>query len=199
MLALLQLALGAADLAKRGWSYIAARIGLGRGPAAKVTIEALLWDLTAMNTEAIVNSATTDLRMDRGLAGAIKRAAGEVVEREAMAQAPVLQGRAVATSAGQLGDPIKWVIHAVSMGPHHEISESMVRAATASALALAADMGIRSIAFPAMCTDAGELRLWGVAEAMVGEAKLMALHARASSGSNLPWTVKAPWPCFRMC
>jgi O-acetyl-ADP-ribose deacetylase (regulator of RNase III) len=127
-------------------------------------------DLTAMETDAIVNAANSQLWMGGGVAGAIKRAAGDDVESEAMAQGPIRPGEAVATSAGRLAPPTRWVIHAATMGPDLVTSESLVRAATASALAKAAEVGARSIALPALGTGVGGFAMDRAAEVMIGEA-----------------------------
>ena len=134
------------------------------------TVEAVVGDLTAMDTEAIVNAANSQLWMGGGVAGAIKRAAGEEVEREAIAQGPTRPGESVATGAGRLAPPIKWVIHAATMGPDLQTSEQLVRSATASALAKAQEIGARSVALPALGTGVGGFAMDRAAEVMVGEA-----------------------------
>ena len=49
---------------------------------ADTRIEALVGDITSMDAEAIVNAANSELWMGGGVAGAIKRAAGSIVEQE---------------------------------------------------------------------------------------------------------------------
>jgi O-acetyl-ADP-ribose deacetylase len=134
-------------------------------------IEATVGDITTADVEAIVNAANSQLWMGGGVAGAIKRAAGSIVEQEAMAQGPIQPGEAVATSAGALLLPIRWVIHAATMGPDLQTSEELVRMATASALAKAAEIGATSIALPAMGTGVGAFPMDRAAAVMVGEAK----------------------------
>jgi O-acetyl-ADP-ribose deacetylase (regulator of RNase III) len=93
------------------------------------------------------------------------------VEQEAMAQGPIQPGEAVATSAGALPAPIRWVIHAATMGPDLQSSEDLVRKATASALAKAVEIGATSIALPAMGTGVGGFPMDRAAVVMVEEAK----------------------------
>ena len=124
-----------------------------------------------MNAEAIVNAANSELWMGGGVAGAIKRAAGQSVEHEAMAQGPIQPGQAVVTSAGSLPAPIRWVIHAATMGPDLQTSEELVRRATASAIAAAARVGATSIALPAMGTGVGAFPMQRAALVMVEEAR----------------------------
>ena len=77
-------------------------------------LEVVIGDITTVDTEAIVNAANTGLWMGSGVAGAIKRAGGEEIEREAVSKGPIRVGEAVATGAGRL--PYKAVIHAAAMG-----------------------------------------------------------------------------------
>ena len=145
----------------------------------RAAIEAIVGDITTADVEAIVNAANSQLWMGGGVAGAIKRAAGSIVEQEALAQGPIQPGEAVATSAGALPPPIRWVIHAATMGPDLQTSEELVRMATASALAKAAEIGARSIALPAMGTGVGGFPMDRAAAVMVEEAK----RAAQSGGS----------------
>ena len=68
-----------------------------------------------------------------GVAGAIVRAGGRVVQDESDALAPIGLGEAVATSAGEL--PARWVIHAATMHLGGPTSAEIIREATASTLA----------------------------------------------------------------
>ena len=143
-------------------------------------IQVVVGDITKADAEAIVNAANSQLWMGGGVAGAIKHSAGESVEREAMALGPIEPGQAVATSAGSLPSPIRWVIHAATMGPDLQTSEELVRRATASALAKAAEIGARSIAIPAMGTGVGGFPMNRAAQVMAEEA-----HKAASAGGSL--------------
>lgn len=134
-------------------------------------IEAVVGDITRQPVEAIVNAANSQLWMGGGVAGAIKRAAGDEIEREAMAQGPIQPGEAVATSAGRLPPPIKYVIHAATMGPDLQTSEELVRLATASAFRKAAEIGAKSIALPAMGTGVGGFPMELAASVMAEEAR----------------------------
>jgi O-acetyl-ADP-ribose deacetylase len=143
-------------------------------------IEVLVGDLLDAPVEAIVNAANSQLWMGGGVAGAIKRSAGSEVESEAMAQGPIRPGESVVTSAGRLPPPIRWVVHAATMGPDLASSEDYIRRATASALAAAARAGAGSIAFPALGTGVGGFPLERAAHVMVEEAVRF-----ASAGSTL--------------
>lgn len=58
----------------------------------KIAIEIIQGDITSSDCEAIVNAANNHLWMGSGVAGAIKRKGGEVIEKEAMAQGPIAVG-----------------------------------------------------------------------------------------------------------
>jgi len=137
-------------------------------------IEVIVGSITRAPTEAIVNAANSELWMGGGVAGAIKSEGGESIEREAMAQGPIEPGQAVATGAGRLPDPIRWVIHAATMGPDLQTSGSLIASATRSALECAAGVGARSVALPAMGTGVGGFSMDEAARLMVAEARTFA-------------------------
>jgi len=136
-----------------------------------VKLEVVVGDITQVHAEAIVNAANSQLWMGGGVAGAIRRAAGSAVESEAMAQGPIKPGESVGTSAGALKPPIRWVVHAATMGSDLRTSEEYIRLATASALVAAAAVGARSIAFPALGTGVGGFPIERAAEVMVGAVR----------------------------
>src|SRR5262249_44036284 len=78
------------------------------------TIETQQGDISKVPVDAVVNAANNHLWMGAGVAGALKRAGGSEIEREAVAQGPIEIGEAVVTRAGAL--PAKYVIHAAAMG-----------------------------------------------------------------------------------
>jgi O-acetyl-ADP-ribose deacetylase (regulator of RNase III) len=79
-------------------------------------------------------------------------------------QGPISVGESVLTSAGDLA--ALHVIHAAAMPAGRPATPESVEAATASALALAAQHQIESIAFPALGTGAGSLSFNACARAM---------------------------------
>src|SRR3954470_17757042 len=96
-------------------------------------------DIAAVETDAVANAANDALWMGAGVAGALKRAGGDEIEREAMAQGPIELGSAVATAAGRL--PARWVIHGAVMGQDLRTNADLVRRATRSCLELADELG----------------------------------------------------------
>lgn len=125
-------------------------------------------DLTRQETTSVVNAANNHLWMGGGVAGALRRAGGNVIEEEAMALGPVDVGAAVITGAGAL--PSRYVIHAVVMGQDLQTDESRIRAATKSALRLAGDRGLDSVSLPALGTGVGGFSMHHCARIMIEEA-----------------------------
>ena len=133
----------------------------------KPRVRLIKGDITAVVCDAIVNAANDHLWMGGGVAGAIKRRGGEEIEREALRLGPVPVGRAVATGGGRL--PARYVIHAVTMGQDLVTSEPSIGAATQSALRLADELGLRSLALPTLGTGVGGFPLNRAAAAMARE------------------------------
>lgn len=134
-------------------------------------IEADIADVPTIGCEAYVNAANNELWMGAGVAGALKRAAGEAVEREAIAQGPIDVGDAVVTGAGSMPAPARAIIHAAAMGftdrTQIYASRESVAAATLRSLQLCDERGLTSIAFPALGTGVGGLEVDECAASMV--------------------------------
>jgi O-acetyl-ADP-ribose deacetylase len=126
-------------------------------------------DITDLDVDAIANAANDHLWMGSGVAGAIKRAGGEEIEREAVAKGPIEVGDAVATSAGRL--PARWVIHGAVMGQDLRTNADLVRRTTESCLRLADELGAESFALPAFGTGVGGFPLEECARIMVDAAR----------------------------
>lgn len=125
-------------------------------------------DITKLEVDAIVNPANSQLIMGGGVAGAILRAGGDQVQKEALTKAPVQIGKAVETTGGKL--KAKYVIHAPTMTrPAMPTNRENVKLATRAALECANQLDIASVAFPGMGTGVGGLNLEEAAEVMVTE------------------------------
>jgi O-acetyl-ADP-ribose deacetylase len=118
-----------------------------------VELEVVDGDITALEVDAIANAANDHLWMGAGVAGAIKRAGGAEIEREAVAKGPIAVGEAVATGAGAL--PARWVIHGAVMGQDLRTSAGLIAETTRSCLRVAEELGARSLALPAFGTGVG--------------------------------------------
>jgi O-acetyl-ADP-ribose deacetylase len=107
--------------------------------------------------------------MGAGVAGALKRAGGAEIEREAMAKGPIAVGDAVATGAGTL--PARWVIHGAVMGQDLRTNAGLVAQTTRSVLRVADELGAESLALPAFGTGVGGFPLEECARLMVSAAR----------------------------
>jgi O-acetyl-ADP-ribose deacetylase len=132
-------------------------------------LEVLQGDIAAVEVDAVANAANDHLWMGAGVAGALKRAGGGEIEREAMAMGPIQVGTAVATSAGRL--PARYVIHGAVMGQDLRTDADLVERTTRACLALADELGCRSLALPAFGTGVGGFPLDECARLMVGVAR----------------------------
>src|SRR5437773_7305466 len=126
-------------------------------------------DIAALEVDAIANAANNHLWMGAGVAGAIKQAGGEEIEREAVAQGPIEVGEAVATAGGRLA--ARHVIHGAVMGQDLRTNADLVARTTRHSLELADELGCRSLGLPAFGTGVGGFPLEECAEIMVREAR----------------------------
>ena len=126
-------------------------------------------DIAEVEADAIANAANDHLWMGAGVAGALKRAGGDEIEHEAMAQGPIELGTAVATTAGRLH--ARYVVHGAVMGQDLRTNAELVRRTTRSCLDVADELGCRSLALPAFGTGVGGFPLDECARIMVGEAQ----------------------------
>jgi O-acetyl-ADP-ribose deacetylase len=130
-----------------------------------IDVEVLEGDITSLEVDAIANAANNRLWMGGGVAGAIKRAGGEEIEREAIQQGPIEVGDAVATGAGRL--PARWVVHGAVIGQDLRTNADLVRRTTESCLRVAEEVGAESLALPALGTGVGGFSLDECARIMV--------------------------------
>ncbi|MFN4111549.1 MAG: macro domain-containing protein [Ignavibacteria bacterium] len=133
----------------------------------KIKITIIQGDITTTNAEAIVNAANNHLWMGAGVAGAIKRAGGKIIEDEAVSKGPIPIGSAIETIAGNLKS--KYVIHAAVMGQDLVTNDTYIRNATRSVLNLCEKLKLRSVAFPALGTGVGGFPMEECAKIMIGE------------------------------
>jgi O-acetyl-ADP-ribose deacetylase (regulator of RNase III) len=132
-------------------------------------LEVVEGDITGLEVDAIANAANNALWMGAGVAGAIKLAGGEEIEREAVALGPIEIGDAVSTGAGRLR--AKHVIHGAVMGEDLRTNGELVRTTTQSCLELADELGCGSLALPAFGTGVGGFPLEECARIMVAAAR----------------------------
>jgi O-acetyl-ADP-ribose deacetylase len=126
-------------------------------------------DIAQCAVDAVANAANDHLWMGAGVAGALKRAGGDEIEREAVAKGPIQPGDAVATAAGRL--PASHVVHAAVMGQDLATSAELIERATRRTLEVADELGAESLALPAFGTGVGGFPLDECAELMVGAVR----------------------------
>lgn len=120
--------------------------------AAGQTLRIVRGDLTQEPVQAIVNAANEHLAHGGGVAGAIVRRGGHVIQEESTRwvreHGPVPTGSAAITGAGQL--PARYVIHAVGPVWGTGDEEAKLASAVRRALELAAEHHIASLSLPAI-------------------------------------------------
>ncbi|MFB7630004.1 O-acetyl-ADP-ribose deacetylase [Streptomyces sp. NPDC056149] len=131
------------------------------------TLTLIQGDITEQTVDAVVNAANSSLLGGGGVDGAIHRRGGPDILDACRALRAGHYGRglptgqAVATTAGRL--PARWVIHTV--GPVHSSTEdrsALLTSCYTESLRAAAQLGARTVAFPAIST--GVYR-WPLADA----------------------------------
>lgn len=121
---------------------------------SSAAIECVKGDIASQaDIVAVVNAANAELKMGGGVAGAIHRAAGPGLEEECRPLAPIKPGEAVITKGYNL--PNRYVIHC--LGPVYGVDkpeDKLLADCYRSAMRLAEEYRIYSIAFPAISTGA---------------------------------------------
>jgi O-acetyl-ADP-ribose deacetylase len=128
-------------------------------------VQAWHGDICDLEVDAIVNPASVTLWMSSGVGAAIKKRGGDSIEIAAVRMSPIALGETVVTPAGTL--PARHVLHAATIDHGHRTSLEAVTAAATSAVQRAGELGLRSVAIPALGAGAGGLAPEISAEATV--------------------------------
>jgi O-acetyl-ADP-ribose deacetylase (regulator of RNase III) len=111
-------------------------------------------DIAAQSADALVNAAGTSLEMGSGVAGALRRGAGEELNEAAVEEGPVDLGEVAVTDAFDLD--ADYVIHAAAM-PHYgdgKATEESIQESTWNSLEAADELGCESLVVPVLGTGA---------------------------------------------
>jgi len=130
------------------------------GPGSRISLptgqvlEIIQGDLTAQHVDAVVNAANSRLRHGAGVAGVLVRRGGEAIQQESDAwlqeHGPLTHDQPAVTGAGSL--PCRYIIHAVGPVWGEGEEDLKLRAAVQGALRWAVQLGLASIALPAIST-----------------------------------------------
>jgi O-acetyl-ADP-ribose deacetylase (regulator of RNase III) len=114
----------------------------------KATVRLLSADLTERDVDAIVNAANSHLQHGGGVAGAIVRKGGRVIQEESDRIGYVPVGGAAITTGGKL--KARYVIHAVGPRMGEGDEDNKLKGAINSVLNLAAEERLKAISIPAI-------------------------------------------------
>jgi O-acetyl-ADP-ribose deacetylase len=135
----------------------------------KKIIRLVKGDITERAVDAIVNAANSYLKHRGGVAGAIVRKGGGIIQKESDKIGFVPVGSSVITGAGKL--PCKAVIHAVGPKMGEGDEDAKLRSSLNRSLTLASERKFRSISIPAISSGIFGFPKNRCAEILVGEAK----------------------------
>ncbi|MEJ2683601.1 MAG: macro domain-containing protein [Candidatus Sulfobium sp.] len=132
------------------------------------TLRLVKGDITERDVDAIVNAANSHLRHGGGVAGAIVRKGGRVIQEESDRIGFTPAGTAVITGAGKL--PARFVIHAVGPRMGEGDEDNKLKSAVVSCLMLASQEDLGSISMPAISSGIFGFPKDRCASILVGES-----------------------------
>jgi len=147
--------------------------------AISTEIDVWVGDVAELEVDAIIVPASESLFMTSQSARAVKRIAGESVERDAVEQGPVAAGSAVVTGGGGLASG--YVIHTVGVGHELRKDEQLLAAALDAALDAAARLGLTRMAAAPVGSERSVFTPDEAAEILLG-----VMADRVERGAALP-------------
>ena len=121
---------------------------------SEITLEIHAGDITRMDTDVIVNAANKNLAHGGGVAAAIVKHGGQIIQEESRkwveVHGPINHGQPAFTSAGKIN--CKFIIHAVGPIWGEGNEDIKLMQAIHGSLVLANDLQAKSISFPAIST-----------------------------------------------
>jgi len=133
------------------------------------TLRLVLGDLTERVVDAIVNAANSHLQHGGGVAGAIVRKGGQIIQDESDKIGFTPVGTSVITSAGIL--PAKFVIHTVGPRMGEGDEDNKLKNAVLNSLLLASSKKLKSISMPAISSGIFGFPKNRCARILVGESE----------------------------
>ena len=132
-------------------------------------IKLIQGDITELNADVIVNAANAQLILGGGVAAAIRRKGGALIQEECNKIGGSFVGGAVITTGGNL--KAKYVIHAVGPRMNEGSEDAKLRNAVSNSLKLMDEHGLKTIAFPAISTGIFGYPIDRCAKIMISTAK----------------------------
>jgi O-acetyl-ADP-ribose deacetylase (regulator of RNase III) len=143
-----------------------------------VNIHLVQGDITKADVEGVVNPANQYLKHGGGLAGLLAKKAGPLLQKESdrwiKEKGAVSHQSPAYTGAGEL--PFRYIIHAVGPVWGSGNEEAKLRAAVDGSITVANQLGLRSLALPAISTG-----IFGYPLENASQVIIIALHEYALS------------------
>jgi len=132
------------------------------------TLRLVQGDITERDVDAIVNAANSHLQHGGGVAGAIVKKGGQIIQDESDRIGFTPVGTSVITTAGKL--PAKFVIHAVGPRMGEGDEDNKLKNAIINTLRLASEKGLKSVSMPAISSGIFGFPKDRCAKILVGES-----------------------------
>jgi O-acetyl-ADP-ribose deacetylase (regulator of RNase III) len=143
----------------------------------KKNLEIVQGDITEEKVDAVVNAANSHLKHGGGVAGAIVRKGGWIIQEESDKIGFVPTGQAAITTGGNL--PAKYVIHAVGPRWGEGNENEKLKNAVQNSLKLAEEHNITSLSMPAISSG-----IFGFPKEQCAEIILSSIREYADQNSE---------------
>ncbi|WP_442505158.1 macro domain-containing protein [Novipirellula sp. SH528] len=126
-------------------------------------IEIMVGDVLSFPADVLISTANPWLNLSGGVNGAILTACGEGIQAELHAHlkrlgaAAVPAGTVVRSEPSSL--PFRHILHAVAIDPFYDSSPELVHATFSNAMAMAIELGAKSISSPTLATGYGPMSI----------------------------------------